>query len=116
MFEGKGAGDQVRACVMGCATGEEAYSIAILLLEHASTLDNAPKIQIFATDIDERSLATARKGRYPSTASPSTSRRNVWRDFSRSRTAPGRSAGNCVISSSSQATVSSRTRRFRAST
>jgi PAS domain S-box-containing protein len=65
LFEGKGAGDQVRACVMGCATGEEAYSIAILLSEHASTLDNAPKIQIFATDIDEGSLATARKGRYP---------------------------------------------------
>jgi two-component system, chemotaxis family, CheB/CheR fusion protein len=65
LFEGKGAGDQVRVCVMGCATGEEAYSIAILLSEHASTLDNAPKIQIFATDIDEGSLATARKGRYP---------------------------------------------------
>jgi two-component system CheB/CheR fusion protein len=45
---------------MGCATGEKAYSIAILLAEHASTLDSAPKIQIFATDIDEGSLATAR--------------------------------------------------------
>jgi two-component system, chemotaxis family, CheB/CheR fusion protein len=65
LFEGKGAGDQVRACVMGCATGEEAYSVAILLSEHASTLDKAPKIQIFATDIDEGSLASARKGRYP---------------------------------------------------
>src|SRR5580700_11293594 len=39
LFEGKGADDQVRVCVMGCATGEEAYSIAILLSEHASTLD-----------------------------------------------------------------------------
>jgi two-component system CheB/CheR fusion protein len=37
LFEGKGGGDQVRVCVMGCATGEEAYSIAILLSEHAST-------------------------------------------------------------------------------
>jgi two-component system, chemotaxis family, CheB/CheR fusion protein len=62
---GKGEGDQVRACVMDCATGEQAYSVAILLLEHASTLDNAPKMQIFATDIDEGSLASARKGRYP---------------------------------------------------
>jgi two-component system, chemotaxis family, CheB/CheR fusion protein len=65
LFEGKGPGDQLRACVVGCATGEEAYSIAILLSEHASTLDNAPRIQVFATDIDEGSLATARKGRYP---------------------------------------------------
>ncbi len=65
LFEGKGADDQVRACIVGCASGEEAYSIAILLCEHASTLQNAPKIQIFATDIDERSLETARKGRYP---------------------------------------------------
>jgi two-component system, chemotaxis family, CheB/CheR fusion protein len=65
LFEGKGAGDHVRACVMGCATGEEAYSVAILLSEHAATLDNAPKIQVFATDIDEGSLTSARKGRYP---------------------------------------------------
>jgi two-component system CheB/CheR fusion protein len=49
LFAGKGSGDQVRAGIVGCASGEEAYSIAILLLEHVSTLDNAPKIQIFAT-------------------------------------------------------------------
>ena len=65
LFEGKSQGDQVRVCVMGCATGEEAYSIAILLAEHASTLNNAPKLQIFATDIDEGALTSARKGRYP---------------------------------------------------
>ena len=65
LFEGKAADDHVRACVMGCATGEEAYSIAILLSEYSSTLERAPKIQIFATDIDEGSLARARKGRYP---------------------------------------------------
>jgi two-component system CheB/CheR fusion protein len=65
LFEGKGADGQVRVGVVGCASGEEAYSIAILLCEHASTLDNAPKLQIFATDIDERGLETARKGLYP---------------------------------------------------
>jgi two-component system, chemotaxis family, CheB/CheR fusion protein len=65
LFEGKGEADQVRACVMGCASGEEAYSIAILLLEHASALNHAPKIQIFATHIDEGALSTARKGLYP---------------------------------------------------
>ena len=65
LFEGKGDDDQLRVCVMGCATGEEAYSIAILLAEHASALDHPPKIQIFATDIDEGALTIARKGRYP---------------------------------------------------
>jgi two-component system, chemotaxis family, CheB/CheR fusion protein len=65
LFEGKGEGDQVRVCVMGCATGEEAYSLAILLFERASTLAHAPKTQIFATDIDEGALTSARKGRYP---------------------------------------------------
>ncbi len=65
LFEGKGAGDRIRVCVAGCASGEEAYSIGILLCEHASTLKNTPKIQIFATDIDERGLEVARKGCYP---------------------------------------------------
>jgi two-component system, chemotaxis family, CheB/CheR fusion protein len=65
LFEGKDSGGEVRACVVGCASGEEAYSIAILLCEHASTLDNPPRIKIFATDIDERGLEMARKGCYP---------------------------------------------------
>jgi len=50
---------------VGCASGEEAYSITILLSEYVSTLKSAPKLQIFATDIDERALVTARKGNYP---------------------------------------------------
>jgi two-component system CheB/CheR fusion protein len=65
LFEGKDSDGQVRVCVVGCASGEEAYSIAILLCEYAATIMSAPKIQIFATDIDERGLETARKGRYP---------------------------------------------------
>lgn len=65
LFAGKEASDQVRACVVGCASGEEAYSIGMLLSEHASTLNNPPRVQIFATDIDERSLVSARRGRYP---------------------------------------------------
>jgi two-component system CheB/CheR fusion protein len=50
---------------VGCATGEEAYSIAILLSEHASTLENPPQIQIFATDIDEKGYAWGRDALYP---------------------------------------------------
>jgi two-component system CheB/CheR fusion protein len=65
LLEGKKSGDQVRVWVLGCATGEEAYSIAILLREQMARLEVAPHIQIFATDIDGRSLAAARVGRYP---------------------------------------------------
>ena len=64
LFEGKQAGQQVRVWVLGCATGEEAYSIAILLREHINRNDSSPQIQIFATDIDGRALAAARVGRY----------------------------------------------------
>ncbi|WP_407158654.1 CheR family methyltransferase [Bradyrhizobium sp. STM 3557] len=64
IFEGKQAGQQVRVWVLGCATGEEAYSIAILLREHMARLDSPPTVQIFATDIDGRALAAARVGRY----------------------------------------------------
>ncbi|MCP1851964.1 MULTISPECIES: CheR family methyltransferase [unclassified Bradyrhizobium] len=64
IFEGKGVGQQVRVWVLGCATGEEAYSIGILLREHMAGLDSVPQVQIFATDIDGRALAAARVGRY----------------------------------------------------
>ncbi len=65
IFEGKQANEIVRVWSAGCATGEEAYSVAMLLLEQAATLPQAPKIQIFATDIDEEAIATAREGSYP---------------------------------------------------
>ena len=63
--EGKGAAEDVRIWVPGCATGEEAYSIAILCAERFGRLPAAPKVTIFATDIDERALTVARMGRYP---------------------------------------------------
>jgi len=68
LFEGKGPADAVRVWVAGCATGEEAYSIAILLSEHASTLDDPPQIQMFATDIDEQGYAWGRDALYPASA------------------------------------------------
>jgi two-component system CheB/CheR fusion protein len=68
LFQGKGADSSVRVWIPGCATGEEAYSIAILLCDHARLLGSgAPRIQVFATDIDEAAISTARAGRYPST-------------------------------------------------
>lgn len=67
LFQGKGAADTVRVWVPGCASGEEAYSLAILLCEHMDGLSNPPRVQIFATDINEPAIRTARAGRYPAT-------------------------------------------------
>jgi two-component system CheB/CheR fusion protein len=65
LFEGRTPGEQVRVWVPGCATGEEAYSLGILLLEAADRLDHPPDLQIFATDVDEEALAFGREGLYP---------------------------------------------------
>ncbi|MBC7767608.1 MAG: PAS domain-containing protein [Phycisphaerales bacterium] len=64
IVDNKGADDQIRVWIAGCATGEEVYSIAILLKEKLSGRDGAPRVQIFATDIDEDAVAHARAGRY----------------------------------------------------
>ncbi|TDX32796.1 two-component system CheB/CheR fusion protein [Modicisalibacter xianhensis] len=64
LFQGKGPEDQVRAWSVGCATGEEAYSLAILLLEAAAKHDAPPQLQVFASDLHEHSLQTAREGMY----------------------------------------------------
>src|ERR1700737_3247317 len=64
LFEGKHAADEVRVWVVGCATGEEAYSLAILLREHMDRTRAAPKVQIFATDIDDAAMGVARAARY----------------------------------------------------
>ena len=64
LFEGRGPGEQVRAWTAGCATGEEAYSIAMLLVECAATLRDPPAIQVFGTDLDAEAIAAAREGLY----------------------------------------------------
>jgi two-component system CheB/CheR fusion protein len=60
----KGSDDQVRIWVPGCATGEEVYSLAILVKEEMERRAITPKVQIFGTDIDENAVAAARTGRY----------------------------------------------------
>lgn len=65
LFRDKGPQDAVRVWVVACATGEEAYSIAMLLSEYARTLAHPPAIQVFATDLDEDAVRTARNGVYP---------------------------------------------------
>jgi two-component system, chemotaxis family, CheB/CheR fusion protein len=81
LFEGKRASDTIRVWVPGCATGEEVYSLAIMLREHAEQNRSRSKIQIFATDIDEAALAVARTGRYPDTLLQGVSKERLERFF-----------------------------------
>ncbi len=78
-----GEGGQVRVWVAGCASGEEAYSIAILLREELERLDAAHQVKIFATDIDEHALETARQGRYPEGIAEHVSPERLERFFTR---------------------------------
>ncbi len=65
LLEGRGADETLRIWVPGCATGEEVYSLAILVREEMDRHDTSPRVQIFATDIDDDTLAVARSARYP---------------------------------------------------
>ena len=65
LFAGKTPGMAIRVWVPGCSTGEEAYSIAILLRERMEELKENFKVQIFATDIDREAIDHARAGVYP---------------------------------------------------
>ena len=83
LFEDKGAGDTVRVWAPACATGEEAYSLAILMREHMEGLRGLPKVQIFATDIEEGALHVARAGRYPDALMDTVSAERRRRFFTR---------------------------------
>jgi two-component system CheB/CheR fusion protein len=65
LFEGRNPGDAVRVWVPGCSTGEEAFSLAMLLFEYAQEQHAGVKVAIFATDIDAVAIEKARAGVYP---------------------------------------------------
>ena len=65
LFEDKSPNDYIRVWTAGCSTGEEAYSIAILIKEHMQKSRKNNLVQIFATDIDPKAIAKARTGLYP---------------------------------------------------
>jgi two-component system, chemotaxis family, CheB/CheR fusion protein len=65
MCESRSARDPIRIWIPGCATGEEAYSVAIALLEHLGDRPPPFRIQIFGTDVSEAALQKARAGVYP---------------------------------------------------
>lgn len=83
LFKGKKQGDVVRAWVAACATGEEAYSVAMLLLEHARRLDSPPKIQVFGCDLDAEAIQVARAGVYPGTIQADVSEERLRKFFTK---------------------------------
>jgi two-component system CheB/CheR fusion protein len=83
LLRAKGPDSVVRAWVAGCATGEEAYTIGILLLEHIAAAQPSCRLQIFATDIDEGALEVARTGIYPESIAADVSPERLGRFFTR---------------------------------
>ncbi|MBN2369894.1 MAG: PAS domain-containing protein [Vicinamibacteria bacterium] len=84
IVSGKSAGATIRVWVPGCATGEEAYSIAILLQERLEeALKQSLKVQVFATDIDQQAIAQARIGSYPASIAADVSPERLARFFSK---------------------------------
>jgi two-component system, chemotaxis family, CheB/CheR fusion protein len=81
LFSGKGQGETVRVWVVGCATGEEAYTAGMLLMEHADRLDDPPQIQIFASDLGHVALEFARQGIYPQAIAANISEERLERFF-----------------------------------
>jgi two-component system CheB/CheR fusion protein len=75
--------DGVRVWVPGCATGEEAYSIAILLREEMERVKKNLEVRIFATDIDSEAIVTARAGLYPNGIAADVSAERLDRFFSK---------------------------------
>lgn len=79
----KPASDPIRIWVPGCSSGEEAYSIAICLLENLGDRVTSMPIQIFGTDISEQALEKARAGVYPKDALQKVSQERIRRFFTR---------------------------------
>jgi two-component system CheB/CheR fusion protein len=83
LFAKKGPPEMVRAWSVGCATGEEAYTLAMLLVEEAERHEAPPQIQVFASDLHSRSLEKAREGFYPGDIATDISAERLKRFFQR---------------------------------
>ena len=75
--------EPIRVWVSGCASGEEAYTLAMLLMEEGGKHDLRPPIQVFGSDLDARALTVAREGRYPATIEADVSEERLRRFFTR---------------------------------
>ncbi|WP_158799644.1 CheR family methyltransferase [Pedobacter sp. L105] len=83
LLASKKDGDTIRVWIAGCSTGEEAYSIAILLIEYLDTVRSVkmPKLQIFATDLDPQAIDHARSASYFSNIASEVSPERLERFF-----------------------------------
>ena len=81
LFKNKTSSDCVRIWSPACATGEETYSLALMALEHARTLDAPPAIQVFGCDLDNAAIQAARAGLYPETIAADVSEERLRRFF-----------------------------------
>jgi two-component system CheB/CheR fusion protein len=81
MFAAAPPGSSLRVWICGCSTGEEAYSIGILIQEHLERLQQAYKVQIFATDIDSQAADQARAGVFPASIAADVSPERLARFF-----------------------------------
>ncbi len=81
IVDGRGPDKQIRLWIPGCSTGEEAYSLAILVAERMREKGVVSRVQIFASDIDEEALDVARVGRYPETIAKDVSPERLARFF-----------------------------------
>jgi two-component system CheB/CheR fusion protein len=86
-FKGRPPGQPVRIWVPACSTGEEAYSLAIIVQEHNSKLKQKFNVQIFATDIDKEAVDMARTGLYPDSITADVSPERLDRFFTRKASA-----------------------------
>jgi len=80
----KPAGQPIRAWVPGCSTGEEVYSIAMLLLEALGDRSGQTRVQVFGTDISEPALQQARSGIYTEASLANVSRARLRKFFVKS--------------------------------
>ncbi|HEX7599296.1 MAG TPA: chemotaxis protein CheB, partial [Polyangia bacterium] len=81
LFAGKPAGSVIRVWTPGCSTGEEAYSMAILLQERREALKQSHTLQVFGTDIDSHAIAAARLGIFPANIAANLSPERLARFF-----------------------------------
>src|SRR5262249_33801879 len=81
LLEGRRQDDPLRIWVPGCSTGEEAYSVAMSLLEHLGDRATSYQVQIFATDLSESAVGVARAGLYPESINEQISPERLRRVF-----------------------------------
>jgi two-component system CheB/CheR fusion protein len=81
LLRGRSSTAPLRIWVPGCATGEEAYSLAICFLEALAAEPSPPALQVFATDLSEAAIERARAGRYPESIAEHVSPERLQRYF-----------------------------------